>query len=280
MNRYDINPVSQTLLQLIRISFSQDLELIDNDLPGAFDATMVQFLSTIAAAVLVFIGSSYVAAALPVCILCLYLIQIYYLKTSRQLRLLDIEAKAPLFSHFLETQDGIAVIRAYGWTHNYFERHVKVLNNSQKPYYLMWCIQRWLTLVLNLFVTVLATLLVAIATNVRNGSTAFLGVALFNIISFSMDLQNFVTEWTEVETAIGALNRIRTYQESTEQEAVVDIQEEELSQWPSKGKIEIQDLNASYHNSQSPVLKDVNLVVHPKQKIAICGRTGRYVFQY
>lgn len=173
--------------------FSQDLQLIDNDLPTALDQTVFYILSSLGAAVLVFIGSGYVAVAIPGCILILYLIQNYYLRTSRQLRLLDIEAKAPLFSQFLETLSGLACIRAYGWTENYLERNTELLNHSQKPYYLLWCIQRWLTLVLDLFVAGVAVLLVAISTN--SGHSEFLGTSLFNVVNFSMTLQFLVAEW-------------------------------------------------------------------------------------
>lgn len=33
----------------------------------------------------------------------IFVIQSYYLRTSRQARLLDIEAKGPLYIHFIET---------------------------------------------------------------------------------------------------------------------------------------------------------------------------------
>lgn len=74
----------------------------------------MNFLGVIISAVLVFTGSGYLAAAIPVCLVLISLVQTFYLPTSRQLRLFDIEAKAHLFSHFIETRSGITSIRAYG----------------------------------------------------------------------------------------------------------------------------------------------------------------------
>lgn len=241
----------------------------------SIDQTVFQFLSAIVSAVLVFIGSGYIAAAIPFCIVALVLIQFYYLRTSRQLRLLDIEAKAPLFSQFLETLNGISCIRAYGWTENYMERNTKALNISQKPYYLLWCIQRWLTLVLDLFNAGVAILLVSIATNIRNGSTGFLGVALFNIVTFSSTLQTLVTQWTQVETALGAINRIRSY--------VINVKDENLpsetgsvpENWPAHGAVSFKDISASYESSLEPALKEISLSIEAGERVAICGRTGR-----
>ncbi|XP_044717675.1 ABC transporter domain-containing protein [Hirsutella rhossiliensis] len=254
--------------------FSQDLELIDNDLPMAIDQTVFQFLSVIASAVLVFIGSGYVAAAIPLCFVALAVIQFYYLRTSRQLRLLDIEAKAPLFSQFLETLNGIACVRAYGWTHDYMDRNHEALNASQKPFYLLWCIQRWLTLVLDLLNAGIAILLVGVATNVSNGSSAFLGVALFNVIALSSSLQTLITEWTQVETALGAIRRIKSYVATTEDENLPTENGEVPDDWPQQGSITFKDISASYQSSSEPVLREISFSIEAGEKVAICGRTG------
>lgn len=256
--------------------FSQDLDLIDNDLPRNIDQTLFQFLSAIAAAVLIFIGSGYLAAAIPLCLFLLYLIQSYYLRTSRQLRLLEIEAKAPLLSNFLETLSGLASIRAYGWTDAYMERNHRILNTSQKPYYLLRCIQRWLTLVLDLLVAGIAILLVALATNVSSGSTSFLGVAFYSVVSFSITLQQLVTEWTQLEMSLGAINRVRSYVSNTVHEDLVGESDELPPDWPRNGAIKFCDVSASYQSSLEPVLKHVNFSIGPGEKIALCGRTGRY----
>lgn len=254
--------------------FSQDLQLIDNDLPKSIDQTFFQFFSAIASAILVFIGSGWVAISIPACIVLLALIQAYYLRTSRQLRLLDIEAKAPVFSQFLETLGGVACIRAFGWTDSYKAKNVEVLNVSQKPYYLLWCIQRWLTLVLDLFVAGVAILLVALATTVNNGSTGYLGVALFQVVTFSTTLQTLVTEWTLTETAIGAVSRIRTFVATTKREDTSNESGDVEDTWPAQGTVEWKDVVASYESSTEPVLKGISLSVQAGEKVAICGRTG------
>ncbi|TQV93497.1 ABC multidrug transporter [Cordyceps javanica] len=254
--------------------FSQDLNLIDSELPSALDKTIIAILSALFSAVLVFIGSSYVGAAIPLCIGALYIIQLYYLRTSRQLRLLDIESKAPLFSLFVESIEGLASIRAYNWSGHYMQRSIDILNSSQKPYYLMWCIQRWLTLVLNLVVAAVAILLVGLATNIRSGSTGFLGVALFNIVSFSQTLQLVVTEWTHLETAIGAVSRVRSFVLGTEREDAIGETEDLPSEWPKSGSITFTNVSASYEASLGPVLQNIDLTIKSGERIAICGRTG------
>ncbi len=53
-------------------------------------------------------------------------LQKYYLRTSRQMRLLDLEAKSPLYSHFIESLSGLVTIRAFGWG-DYFQVTIPLL---------------------------------------------------------------------------------------------------------------------------------------------------------
>lgn len=235
----------------------------------------MNLFGVITSAVLVFTGSGYVAAAIPVCTALLFTIQMFYLRTSHQLRLLDIEAKAPLFSQFIETLGGITCIRAYGWSAEYMERSYNVLDKSQKPYYLLWCIQRWLTMVLDLLAGSIAVMLVAFATMVPGGSTGFLGVALFNVINFSGVLQTFVTQWTQLETALGAISRIKAFVQDTKPEDLDEEVECLPDNWPSAGSIVFENVSASYEASAKLVIGGFNLTIKPGEKIALCGRTGR-----
>lgn len=254
--------------------FSQDLELIDNDLPQALDSTIFQFFATLASVALIFIGANYTAAAIPVCCVALFLVQLFYLRTSRQMRILDIQAKAPLFSHFIDTVRGVVPLRAYGWTQQYMKRHLDALNWSQRPYYLMFTIQRWLMLVLDLFNAGLAILLVAIVMCIPNSSTAYLGVALFNIVSFSATLQALVSDWIQVETALGAVSRIRAYTINVKSEHLPGEDDDVPDTWPQNGAIVFDNVSATHNSSLEPAVKNIDLSIRAGERVAICGRTG------
>lgn len=65
---------------------------------------------------------------------------------------MDLEAKAPLCTHFLETLAGITTVRAFGWSERYARKNNELLSESQAPFYLLSTIQNWLKLVLDLMV--------------------------------------------------------------------------------------------------------------------------------
>lgn len=65
--------------------------------------------------------------------------------------------------------------------------NMQKLKDSQMPFYLLFCIQRWLALVLDLMIGVMAVVVVTLATTLK-GSTSpgLLGVSLNNILSKSI----------------------------------------------------------------------------------------------
>ena len=171
----------------------------------------------------------------------------FYVQTSRQMRLLDIETKAPLFSQFLEALGGLSNIRAYGWVEDYQRRNQIALDASQRPFYLLYCIQRWMTLVLDLLVAAIAVIVISVAISMKGSpSMNLLGIALFNIVNFSYTLQSLVRNWIGLETSIGAVARIRSYTQQATTEDLVSETEVVAENWPQWGGVEISGLSASY----------------------------------
>lgn len=228
-------------------------------------------------AVLVLPGSSYLSIAIPFTLIFVYFIQKFYLRTSRQLRHHELQASAPLNTHLLETIDGLATIRAFGWRATYRKSALGLLDDSQKPHYLLFCIQRWLTLVLDLYVAVLAVFLVALGVLLPDSSTkGAMALALLNILGLGSSLANLVSSWTSLETSLGALARIRDFEIETPQEIEPSQPEKTDAEWPSRGEIEFCDATASYDSGFDSLLAidHVSLKIRAGEKVAICGRTG------
>lgn len=83
----------------------------------------------------------------------------------------------------MESLAGLVTIRAFGWEQSFMEQNYKKLDHSQRPYYLLYCIQRWLELVLDLIVGAQAVLVVGLAVWLRSStSVGLLGVSLNNVL--------------------------------------------------------------------------------------------------
>ncbi|KAJ3531278.1 hypothetical protein NM208_g8949 [Fusarium decemcellulare] len=254
--------------------FSQDMSLVCMQLPAALVDTMLNAGVCIVGGVLITMGSKWSLTIYPALIVILYILQKFYLRTSRQMRLLDLEAKAPLYSHFLETLRGIITIKAFAWQLSAERHNAKLLDSSQRPFYLMYSIQRWLNLVLDLLVAGVATMIVALATQLKDSSSGALGVALLNILTFSQDLTALIRTWTDLETSLGAVARVKSFESETPSEHTSPEMKHVPAQWASQGNIKFERVSASYKSGEELVLKDISLQIPAGTKVGICGRTG------
>ncbi|KFY89738.1 hypothetical protein V500_05527 [Pseudogymnoascus sp. VKM F-4518 (FW-2643)] len=255
--------------------FSQDLSVIDAELPVAALILANNFFMAIIQAIFVCVSASYFSIVLPFVLFSMYMLQKFYLRTSRQIRLMDLEAKAPLYSNFLETLNGLVTIRAFGWTKDMEKKNMAFLDASQRPFYLLYCIQRWLMLVIDLLVAALAIVLVALIVRFRHSADAgFVGLALINIMSFNMTLSAVIIHWTATETSLGAVSRIKSFVDSTRSENLPMESQDVPSEWPSEGSIILSDVSASYALDQHWALHNISLKIRAGQKIGICGPSG------
>ncbi|EGX92389.1 ABC multidrug transporter, putative [Cordyceps militaris CM01] len=256
--------------------FSQDMSLVARKLPLAFMRTFYVFFTALIQSGIVVSGANYMAAVLPVVFLAVYTIQWFYLRTSRQMRALDLESSSPLYTHFQETADGLLYIRAFGWQMKTLEQGFHLLDDSQKAFYYMYCIQQWLGLVLGLLIAVVATTLMAFVLFMK-GSTSqtALGLAFLNLILLAQTLEHLILAWTSLETSIGALARLRNFMNETPQEPS-DRHLQVPENWPSLGHIELQNVSADYwdDNRRPPVLQNLSLSIDGGQRVGLVGRTG------
>ncbi|KAK6823100.1 hypothetical protein RU639_006189 [Aspergillus parasiticus] len=252
--------------------FSQDMTLLESDLPIGILITVSNLFSSIASAALIATGSKYMAISVPFLIIFVFLLQHFYLKTSRQLRLLDLESRSPLYSHLLDTVEGLATIQAFGWAADFRMANSTLLDVTQRTYYMLNCIQRWLTLVLDLVVAAEAVIVVSLAVSLRHTtSVGLLGVSLNSILAFNGSLSSLISGWTQLEISLGSILRVKDFERAVPRE--LSIEQEIPVDWPGRGAIEISGMAAQY-SSETTVLSDVSLKCLPGQKIGICGRTG------
>ncbi|CRG88497.1 hypothetical protein PISL3812_05528 [Talaromyces islandicus] len=255
--------------------FANDMSLIELQLADAVMHTQNGACLCIASAIFIAAGARYVGVIMPFLVILLYLLQKFYLRTSRQLRFLDLETQAPLLTHCQETSAGVTTIRAFGWQESAHRTCLDLLDRSQRPYYLMLCIQRWLNLVLGLTAAVIATLVVALAMTLHGTASAgSVGLSLLNILTFNSQLSQLILDCTSLETSLGAVARCKNFEASTPSEHQECETTNPPSEWPSAGQLTLSNLTASYTEGRSPVLKNISLSISAGTKVGICGRSG------
>lgn len=266
--------------------FNQDLMFVDTKLPLDLLNTVAALFTCVAQVILVGISAVYVLASLPIVALTLFAIQHFYLRTSKQLRHLDLQSKGDLHTKLSESFQGLATIRAHRWQSQLQFEFQEKLNRSQQPVYLLWMVQTWLKLVLNMVVAGLAVVVMGVAVALRRNesltSSSAIGIAFLNLTTLGETLTNLLASWTSLETSLGAISRIEGFSKDTPTETEHGMTQEVPlpATWPGVGDIELENVWATYnktpddHEKIKWSLQDVSLHVRGGERLAICGRSG------
>ncbi|OAA55691.1 ABC transporter, transmembrane domain, type 1 [Cordyceps fumosorosea ARSEF 2679] len=265
---------------------NQDLMFIDSVLPFSLFNTVESVYVAVIQVVFIAVASVQALAAVPAVLAVLYAVQKFYLRTSKQLRILDLEAKAVLHSLVSDVAAGAgpSTIRAHAWQGHLRASFMRHLDDSQEPIYLLFCVQRWLQLVLNLVVTGLVVLVAGVAVALRTKvNPGAVGVAFLNAATLGETLTQLVLSYTQLETSLGAIARTKMFATSTPSELDGEVNGDggrpASPWWPSDGSVRLQNLWARYQLPGTPEdapwsLRGVSVEIPSGQKVSVCGRTG------
>src|SRR3569833_24307 len=142
---------------------------------------------------------------------------------------------------------GISTIRAFGWQEEVAEENSRSLDYSQVPLYLLICLQRWLNIVLDLLVAIIAVAVIWVAVAFKDTATGGqIGVALNLILVANSTLLVLVNSWANLEVFMGAIARLRDVERYTPQEDTAKECLEPAENWPSAGEVEFVGVTATY----------------------------------
>ncbi|CAH0025727.1 unnamed protein product [Clonostachys rhizophaga] len=254
--------------------FSQDMQLVDKQLPPAMSTLGVQIFKLTMQVALLFITHRVLLLTLPVCLIVVYFVQKLYLRTSRQLRFLELESRSGVMAAFLETFSGLSTIRSLDGSGRVTINHIKQVDESHKPLYLLLCLQRWLNLVLDLLVAAISVGVISLAVILKDSTTGSeIGMALNVLLVVNTTLLRLVESWANIEISLGAIARLKSleYEIPNDGKPGEDVVPPET--WPHEGALKVDCITASY-NTNSDVLEGVSLYVPPGVKVVVCGRTG------
>ncbi|KAJ6263982.1 ABC multidrug transporter B [Drechslerella dactyloides] len=270
-----ISYFNTTDVGIITNRFSQDLVHVDMDLPAALINFVESGLMVVGIIGISLVATPWIAIMLPPLSICFYFVARFYLRTSRQLRILEMEAKAPLYTHFQETLMGISTIRAFSWEREFQDENDKLLLTSQQPSYYLTTAQRWFAMILDMVVAVFAFSIVLLVVYLRHMiNPGLIGLALLNTVSLSSSLKILIVFYTNLEISLGAIARMREFNQTVPQEDDGAAHSAPAPEWPSRGNVIYRNYAASHTINSDIVLKSINLDVAAGRKLGICGRSG------
>ncbi|XP_072205259.1 multidrug resistance-associated protein 1 isoform X2 [Excalfactoria chinensis] len=255
--------------------FSKEIDTIDSAIPPIIKMFMGSTFNVIGACIIILLATPISAVIIPPLGLVYFLVQRFYVATSRQLKRLESVSRSPVYSHFNETLLGVSVIRAFEEQKRFIKQNDVKVDENQKAYYPSIVANRWLAVRLEFVGNCIVLFAALFAVMARNKlSAGLVGLSVSYSLQITAYLNWLVRMTSDLETNIVAVERVKEYAEM-EKEAEWSIEETApASTWPEEGKVEFRGFGLRYRDDLDLVLKNINITINGGEKVGIVGRTG------
>ncbi|XP_064596836.1 multidrug resistance-associated protein 1-like [Liolophura sinensis] len=267
---FDTTPIGRIVNR-----FSKDIDSVDEELSNLLGLWLDSACFVLSILVIIAYSTPiFLSLIMPLCLL-YYIIQRFYISTSRQLKRLESKTRSPIFSHFSETISGASVIRAFGAERRFIEEQQSQVDHNHMFYFAGVGTDRWLCFFLEMVgnMIVLAAGMFAVSQRgVIQGGLVGLSV------SYALEITEALT-WlarlaSAVETKIVSVERINEYTEAITEAQWYDENRKPPHDWPDKGVIRLENYATRYRPGLSLVLKGITADIQAGERVGVVGRTG------
>jgi len=269
---FDVTPLGQIMNR-----FSKDLEAIDQEVaPVAIGVMSCALAIVITVAMIAVVTPGFLIAGFFITGL-YFVVGMFYLRASRDLKRLESVNRSPLFQQFGETLSGVTTIRAYGDERRFIRENLTKVNKQARPFIFLWAANRWLAFRMDLlgdFVSFFAGVFVILSYDAGLIDASDAGLSLSYAIGFADNVLWLIRLYAMNEQNMNSVERVKEYLEvEKEAEPIIEDNRPPLN-WPAHGGVEFIGYSTRYRKELDPVLKNVSLKINPREKVGIVGRTG------
>ncbi|CAB1415849.1 unnamed protein product [Pleuronectes platessa] len=270
MSFFEVTPSGNLLNR-----FSKEIDAIDCMIPDGLKMMLGYLFKLLEICIIVLLATPFAGLVL-LPLACVYVfIQSFYVASSCQLRRLEAVSRSPVYSHFNETVQGAAVIRAFGEQPRFVRQAHRRIDRNQEAYFPRFVATRWLAVNLEFLGNVLVLAAAILCVQGRdNLSPGIVGLAVTQSLQVTGILSWIVRSWTDVENNIVSVERVKEY-DHTAKEAAWTLEDSLLPEaWPTTGTIQFEDYGLKYRKDLDWALKDISISIQNREKVGIVGRTG------
>eukprot|EP00049_Salpingoeca_infusionum_P018959 m.359497 g.359497 ORF g.359497 m.359497 type:complete len:1421 (-) comp18596_c0_seq1:107-4369(-) len=279
---FDVNPLGRILNR-----FSKDTGFMDDLLPWTLLDFTVNVVYTLGIILLVCSIVPWLFLALIPLVIAFRFLQVYYMRTAREVKRLEAVSRSPLFAHFNETLAGLSTLRSHLHAPRAFSKKFDRLQDGVGSTYMAFVMtSRWLGFRLDVltFLMTAATLFVSVALRDRFGPGT-VGLLVTYMLQLTNMFQWTVRQGAEVENQMTAIERLLDYtQLPREEETVGGVLPEEADKqlvascsskgWPEYADVRLKNLSLRYAPDQPLRLHNIDCYIPSGAKVGVIGRTG------
>lgn len=268
---FDSTPIGRILTRL-----AQDIATFDLILPLHINFVLNNSFRAIAIIVLMIVSVPFVAVPSVICLILIYLIRRRTTLPQNDCKRYDSVTKAPINTKFGSVLDGVTSIRAYKKQDYFAAQFMEDTDLNSNVLFTYQGVVRWSQSrldICSIFLLTTNALLIVILKN----HTDLIDVILASIsLQLSMEygiiMAYLIRMFGELENHMTRSQRSVEYAEMETEDDLVKPNDPE--HWPEIPEIVFKDVVMRYREDLKPVLKGLDCIIKPGEKVGIIGRTG------
>ncbi|CAL5405199.1 unnamed protein product [Camellia sinensis] len=271
MSFYDSTPLGRILSRV-----SADLSIVDLDVPFSFIYSVGDTINTyVNLAVLAVVTWQVLFISIPMIYLAI-LLQRYYFSAAKELMRINGTTKSFVANHLAESIAGLMTIRAFGEEDRFFVKNLDLIDINASPFFHCFAANEWLIERLGVLSAVVlsSSALCMVLLPPGTFSSGFVGMALSYGLSLNVSLVFSIQNQCTLANYIISVERLNQYMHIPSEAPEVIEENRPPVNWPTVGKVEIQDLKIRYRLDAPLVLCGITCTFEGGHKIGIVGRTG------
>ena len=273
MSFFDSQPAGRLLNR-----FTSDTESMDSQVGSVLAMAMSCVVSVMFSLIIVTAVTKVVIVAIAVLAILYFRIQQRYVATTREIKRLDALGLSPIYSHFNESLQGLQTIRAFRSEEPFMRTNEELVDQSNRAKWPLYSINRWLSVRLDIMSAFIVLITALVVTALLKTNAGYAGLALTSALNLTGLMNWLIRQTTQLEVSMNSIERITEYKKYDEEKAAVIEDRRPPSDWPQGGAITVQNLWVRYREETDPILKDLSFIAHAHEKIGVCGRTGKTLF--
>ncbi|XP_024973201.1 ABC transporter C family member 8-like isoform X4 [Cynara cardunculus var. scolymus] len=268
---FDSTPVGRILTRA-----SSDQSVLDFDIPFSFNYAVAAGIELITMIVIMASVTWQVLIVAIFAIIATKYTQGYYQPTARELMRINGTTKAPVMNYASETSLGVATIRAFKMQERFFKNYLSLVDTDASTFIFSNATLEWLVLRTEAFsnLTLFTASFLLVLAPKGFVSSGLVGLSLSYALTLT-GTQVFLTRWyCSLANYIISVERIKQFMHIPSEPPAIVENNRPPSSWPSKGRIQFQDLKLRYRPNAPLVLKGITCTFEEGTRIGIVGRTG------
>ncbi|GAA6034025.1 hypothetical protein JCM8097_000654 [Rhodosporidiobolus ruineniae] len=253
--------------------FAQDMTTIDGSLVDSFRITFTHLSSFVVNVGVMVVSPQFIPPA-AVIVFLYYRYASMFIKTSRDLRRLESNARSPIFSKFGETLNGIVTTRAFGAERRFLKGLWEAVDTMQAVSYSSAVANRFLLYRFD-FLGAIAVGLTTVFALFSGSSPGLAALAITSAQGLCQSVYWSSRFVSQLEVDLNAVERVVEVLDLEQEPAQIVASNRPPANWPSSvGGLSLEDLVVSYAPNLPPVIKGVSVDIPPRSKVGLVGRTG------